>query len=196
MTRIEQFSLTTAPIEQYFNDTRLGVATGFVWQAGNQPYLVTNWHVVTCQRFPTGENLHPQGGRPNVLRVHFNIRAQEFGKMRSDITIRDDDNRPRWLVGPHRKVDIAVIPLPIDPNDPMVNLHPINMLTTSDLGVFIGLDVFILGYPFGLQPPGYPVWKRGSIASEPDLVSLTDDYLLVDTASRPGMSGGPVILAA
>lgn len=194
MTRIDQFSLTTAPIEQYFNDTKLGVATGFVWQVGNQPYLVTNWHVVTCQRFPTGENLHSQSGRPNVLRVHFNIRAQDFGKKRFDITIRDGDNKPLWLIRPGRNVDIAVVPLPIDPNDPVVNLHSLNKLTTTDIGVFIGLDVFVLGYPFGLEPPGYPVWKRGSIASEPDLVRMTYDYLLVDTAPRPGMSGGPVIL--
>jgi hypothetical protein len=55
------------------------------------------------------------------------------------------------------------------------------------------MDVFVLGYPFGAEPPGFPVWKRGSIASEPDLVRLSSDYLLVDSASRPGMSGAPVI---
>jgi hypothetical protein len=79
MVRIDQFSLTTAPIEQYFNDTKLGVATGFVWQVGNQPYLVTNWHVVTCRRFPNRRKPPSAGGRPNVLRVHFNIRRVEFG---------------------------------------------------------------------------------------------------------------------
>jgi hypothetical protein len=56
------------------------------------------------------------------------------------------------------------------------------------------MEVFILGYPFGNKPPAYPVWKRGSIASEPDLVRATTGYYLVDTASRPGMSGAPVIL--
>lgn len=56
------------------------------------------------------------------------------------------------------------------------------------------MDVFILGYPFGSKPPSFPVRKRGSIASEPDLVRLTTGYYLVDTASRPGMSGSPVIL--
>jgi hypothetical protein len=72
------------------------------------------------------------------------------------------------------------------------------------------LEVFILGYPFPIELPGYPVWKRGRIASEPDLASLAPalgssgrrkvkfgahprDYLLADTASRPGMSGAPVI---
>jgi hypothetical protein len=58
----------------------------------------------------------------------------------------------------------------------------------------VGMDVFILGYPFGAQPPAFPIWKRGSIASEPYLVHSTTGYYLVDTASRPGMSGSPVIL--
>jgi hypothetical protein len=64
--------------------------------------------------------------------------------------------------------------------DPIINMYPINTLKSEkDLAVRIGMDVFILGYPFGSPPPGFPVWKRGSIASEPD--------------SRPGMSGAPVI---
>jgi hypothetical protein len=53
--------------------------------------------------------------------------------------------------------------------------------------------VFVLGYPFKIEPPAFPIWKRGSIASEPQLARLTTGYMHVDTASRPGMSGGPVI---
>ena len=56
------------------------------------------------------------------------------------------------------------------------------------------MDVFILGYPFGNAPPAFPVWKRGSIASEPALVRMTTGYYLVDTASRPRMSRSPVII--
>jgi hypothetical protein len=55
------------------------------------------------------------------------------------------------------------------------------------------MDVFVLGYPFGNDLRGFPVWKRGSIASEPHLARGSTDYFLVDTASRPGMSGSPVI---
>ncbi len=73
-------------------------------------------------------------------------------------------------------------------------MYPINVLKSeADLAVRIGMDVYILGYPFGNQPPGFPVWKRGSIASEPDLTKIGAGYMLVDTASRPGMSGAPVI---
>lgn len=62
-----------------------------------------------------------------------------------------------------------------------------------DLAVNVGMDVFILGYPFGRGVAGLPVWKRGSIASEPELVLGAQLHVFVDTASRPGMSGSPVI---
>jgi hypothetical protein len=76
----------------------------------------------------------------------------------------------------------------------MIHFYSINNMGSPDLLVGIGMDVFVLGYPFGPGKTGLPVWKRGSIASEPDLVPQVENYLLVDTASRPGMSGSPVIL--
>jgi hypothetical protein len=91
-------------------------------------------------------------------------------------------------------VDVVAIPLPISGDEPVMNMYPLNTLLSKPLNVRIGMDVFILGYPFGSAPPGFPVWKRGSIASEPDLVRMTSGYYIVDTASRPGMSGAPVIL--
>ena len=61
MTNIDQFSLTTTPIEQFFNETELGTATGFVWTIGGRYYLITNWHVVTCREFPSRK--YPQACR-------------------------------------------------------------------------------------------------------------------------------------
>ena len=84
------------------------------------------------------------------------------------------------------------VPLPRAAGD--IVYRPINKLPRTPLSVQIGMDVFVLGYPFGSAPPSFPVWKRGSIASEPELVRLGEKYYLVDTASRPGMSGGPVVL--
>jgi len=194
MTRIDRYSLATVPIEQLFNERSLGNGTGFIWKRNERFYLVTNWHVITCRRFPTGENLHKHGARPNKLRVLFNVGFQQFGKQEHLITIRDEDSRPCWLVHPNRNVDVAVLPLPYDGNDPVFALNPINGVEDPDLFVGVGMDCFVLGYPFGVSPPGYPVWKRASIASEPDLIRMTGDHMLVDTASRPGMSGAPVIV--
>ena len=189
-TTLDQFTLTTVPLEQYFNDTRLGQGTGFVWKVGEQHYLA--WHVIAMRNFYTGENLKGHAGRPNIVRTLFNIQTGSFAKQQWDIKIWDDDDKQLWLVHPTRSVDIAVLPLPPRPLGITVALYPLNVLANTKLRIEIGMEVFILGYPFKIELPAYPVWKRGSIASEPQLVGLTTPYMLVDTASRPGMSGAPV----
>jgi hypothetical protein len=189
MIKLDQFTLTTIPLEQYFNDTRLGHGTGFIWMLGGKHYLVTNWHVLSMCDFFTRANLRGDAGRPNVLRMHFNIQTGSFAKQQWNVEVRNDNDEPRWLVHPHKQVDIAVLPIPLIPEDLKITLYPLNVLANQKLRIEIGMEVFILGYPFGIELPAYPVWKRGSIASEPDLVRLTTNYMLVDTASRPGMSG-------
>jgi hypothetical protein len=66
----------------------------------------------------------------------------------------------------------------------------------------VGKDVFILGYPKGIDIGGvFPIWKRGSIASEPQ-AKLTsngftyDNLIYVDALTKEGMSGAPVIALA
>jgi hypothetical protein len=208
MTRIDPYSLTTVPLEHYANSNPLGRATGFIWRRRDQHYLITNWHVVTGRDAKTGVPLGP--ARPEMLRAYFNTKAMNFGKVVLDIPIRDADHNPRWYIEHIRRrtddnelspapfgpkgCDVVAIPLHSLGSETDINFYPINVLKSdSDLAVRIGMDVFILGYPFGHQSPGFPVWKRGSIASEPDLTRLGTGYMLVDTASRPGMSGSPVI---
>ncbi len=70
-------------------------------------------------------------------------------------------------------VDVVAIPIPMTGNEPVMNMYPINTLLSKPLKIKIGMDVFILGYPFGNTPPAFPVWKRGSIASEADIVRMT-----------------------
>jgi len=193
MANLDQFTLTTVPLEQYFNNTLLGQATGFIWKSQEQYYLVTSWHILSMCDFFTLANLRKDAGRPNILRTLFDVQTGSFEKQQWDIKIRDDDDKPLWLVHPIGRVDIAVLPIPIGPKGPIIALYPLNIVANAALRIEIGMEVFILGYPFKIEPPAYPVWKRGSIASEPDLARLTNDYMLVDTASRPGMSGAPVI---
>ena len=193
-TRIDNYSLAAVPVEQFFDGTSLGNATAFVWQRQDWCYLITNWHVVTCRNNETGLCLAGHGGEPNRLRALFHPREGRFDTYPLDILLRDSEGQPAWLHHPvhKRKVDVVAIPLPRTGGD--IVYRPINKLPRTPLSIQIGMDVFVLGYPFGSAPPSFPVWKRGSIASEPELVSIGEKYYLVDTASRPGMSGGPVVL--
>jgi hypothetical protein len=192
---LDRFSLVTAPLSLHFNDTHLSDATGFIWQEGRQNYLITNWHVVTARHAQTGKSLNTHGGRPNKIHALFNTRIQQFLKQTHVINIRDADDKALWLAHPARgrAVDVVAIPLPYADEDPIFDLHPINKYAAVQHTARIAMEVFVLGYPFGPEPPGYPVWKRGSMASEPDLARIGTGYYLVDTASRPGMSGSPVI---
>jgi hypothetical protein len=194
MTKVDPFSLTTVPLDVSANGNALGSATGFIWKEGEQHYLITNWHVVTGRNART--NALEAKVQPDMLSLLFNTRIMHFGKQQYDIKIRDQNNSPLWYTHPVRQrgSDVVAVPLPMPGNDPIINMYPINTLKSeADLAVRIGMDVFILGYPFGSPPPGFPVWKRGSIASEPDLTRIGAGYLLVDSASRPGMSGAPVL---
>lgn len=55
-------------------------------------------------------------------------------------------------------------------------------------------DLFIVGYPTGLHDQTrQPIWKRATVASDPQLGWDNQRKFLVDCASRHGMSGAPVI---
>ena len=116
---------------------------------------------------PTGMSSHSGFSRPgNILSlttedlthsVCVSILAHGlFEKQEYTIKIRDDDDQPLWLTHPARNVDIAVIPMTFSEDQlKVINLYPISELTSSDLPVYIGMDVFILGYPFGAGSPAY-----------------------------------------
>jgi S1-C subfamily serine protease len=68
-------------------------------------------------------------------------------------------------------------------------------------GIFVGQDVFFLGYPFGLASQSddpssvfIPFIKKG-ILSAIDSRSSSGHVLYVDGHNNPGFSGGPVIFA-
>jgi hypothetical protein len=200
-TTIDQYSLTTVPLELCANGHVIGIATGFIWTRHDKNYLITNWHVVTGRNAETGDLDRDAPARPDIIKAHFNMRVMDFGKQKREIRLRDDDHNPLWYAHPlyQRSRDVVAIPLDVLDECKEINPYPINSFAnpwadTGGLWAGIGMDVFILGYPFGFQMPGFPVWKRGSIASELDLANFGAGYFLVDTASRPGMSGAPVIL--
>jgi hypothetical protein len=189
---VDLFSATTVPVEMIFDDTLLSLGTGFIWHSIDVSYLITNWHNVSGRDCFTEKNLSATGAWPNKLNVYLNTKGRLGHKFCESFELYDNHKRPNWFVHPTlgRKIDIVALPL-----NPRVepDWYAMNQLELSNLSVNVGQDVFILGYPFGIGPSGYPIWKRGSVASEPEFRSLEQPYILVDSASRPGMSGSPVI---
>ena len=63
------------------------------------------------------------------------------------------------------------------------------------MGMRIAMDCFVIGFPKRLAHQRIlPIWKRASIATEPDIPHDDLPVFLIDTATREGMSGAPVVL--
>jgi len=189
---IELYSVAAKPIEMQFQGQSLSSGTAFIWQVNQQAYLITNWHNITGINPQTKQHLSPMVAEPDSIVVYLDKAGKLGERFPTTLDLRDGNGNPLWLEHPKGHiVDVVALPLAIIPE---VDFHPINALTQFPMRVSVGLDAFILGYPFGIGVSTLPIWKRASIASEPEISINNLPYFYVDTASRPGMSGSPVIL--
>ncbi len=192
MSTIDQYSVATVPIEMFFGSTKLAIGTGFVWDASGEFFLITNWHNVSGRDPFSGQHISKTTAEPDRLRVWWNQKGKLGSKFAVEHALHDPSGLPLWLVHPQHGNQVDVVALPVQPHA-NAEMYPINGMPSEDLQIQIGTDVFVLGYPFGIGPAGLPIWKRASVASEPEIVDPDRPYMLIDTASRPGMSGSPVI---
>jgi hypothetical protein len=186
-------SLSSIFLEPQFGNNPLSIATGFIWEHGNAHYLVTNWHVMTGLHPQTKQALSASGATPDRMRVWLHT-AERLGNWEChELALFDNLERPRWKE--HQtfgsNVDVAVISLEVSDK---FKMFPVNKIDFDEFRFEISQDVFIVGFPRGITGEGkFPIWKRGSIASEPDIDIDKVPKLLIDSATREGMSGSPVI---
>jgi trypsin-like peptidase len=197
----DSLSLTTHHLYLCFKQTDavLSSATGFAYESGDTRYLVTNWHNVTGRNPITGKCLSETLAVPDVISTMFRINDQPENCRREEIRLYLDDQmrEPVWYEHPKygRAVDVVVIPLP-EALASEYKFFPINAIPfDTQYKEEVADDAFVVGYPFSdntyLQ---LPIWKRASIASEPDVNIDQLPKLFIDTATRPGLSGSPVIM--
>jgi len=197
----DALSFTTHHLHLCFKPTNvvLSSGTGFIYEFAGQPYLVTNWHNVTGRDPITAKCLSETLAVPDMVSTMFRDRDQPAICRREELQLYSDDRmeNPSWYEHPvyGRAVDVVVIPLP----DALANgykLFPLNSIAfDTEYKEEVADDAFVVGYPFSdttyLQ---LPIWKRASIASEPDVDIDRLPKLFIDTATRPGLSGSPVIM--
>ncbi|WP_082020146.1 S1 family peptidase [Leisingera sp. ANG1] len=188
---IARETISVAQLEMKFNDIHLSKATGFLWHSERALYLVTNWHNVAGRNALTGKCLNKMLSRPNRVSTTFHMLCSE-GVMPVDFDLDWEFGvETQWLEHPlGSSVDVVMCRISTPPEGFIV--HPINA-SHSRLRLAVSSDVFLLGYPLGLGVEGTPIWKKGSIASEPHFDVEGLPKMLVDTASNCGMSGSPVI---
>lgn len=188
---IDEFSPAALLIEPLVSGKNVAKGTAFTYAAGGQVYLITNGHNLTGKHPESKERLFAE---PDSLKIWLHVTGK-LGFCRPHVlAIRASNYDPLWYEHPKHDLKVDVVALPLDCPDGLT-VYPINDLAVrDDMVLSVGQDVFILGFPFAISVAGhFPIWKRASVASEPG-VDLEDlPKMLVDTASRSGMSGSPVI---
>ncbi len=204
---IDPLSLTAVPLELLGpDDKRCARASGFFYKRDAQHvYLVTNWHVVTG-RNPHKPNLTPLDYVPRLRAralAHSrqpdipepSIHAGAHSQIDIDLNSVDGDD-PQWLEHPLgcSHADIAVLEVDREKLD---NATEYQVIAECDLTPAyreaVMDDICIIGYPRGLTAGEgliLPLYKRGSIASEP---SVNKRFIFIDGRTDSAMSGSPAI---
>lgn len=101
------------------------------------------------------------------------------------------NGNPDWQEHPKgSEIDIVAMQLENLPYD----VNCINDKVQYDWSPMAGDDCFIIGYPQGVYATNtITIWKRASIAKEPELPFKDEPVFLCDTATREGMSGAMVV---
>ena len=182
-------------------DTILANATGSLFKEQDHYFLITNWHNVTGFNPETNKRLDKAS--PLSLIIHFPVKKGGedsqlalLGWQPRVYPLYDSAQKPQWYIHPQHgnKVDVVALAIGINDTDFMIEAINDNKIEFDNIEPEVGDDVFIIGFPHNYNSGGkLPIWKRGSIASEPQIDLDKLPKMLVDTASRPGMSGSPVI---
>lgn len=199
-------SLASVRIELFCGEVSLGIGTGFFDVYNGDSYLITNWHCVTGRNPSNGMMKEVDGITPDRLvasshRLVVNSQPLISGsgydffkssEMHVPIEYRDGSN---WLMHPlGQSVDVVAHKLQENEKS-LASVFIRKVTNTQDAIVQVGSEVFILGFPKGLSPTGsLPIWKRGSIATEPSILADGEPCFWIDAATREGMSGSPVFV--
>lgn len=190
------FSRLSLFVEATANGLVIGRATGFVIRAQDQPFLVTNWHVLSGRNAETNACLSDTGALPDFISIHHHG-SQDINtrEPRSESLYVDaEENEPRWLEHPRgREIDVVLLPL-TDVAEPVVLLPLDPALARVGILELPGLPVSVIGFPYGFQVAGrWPIWKTGHIASDPGHDYDGRPSFLIDITTREGMSGAPIV---
>jgi hypothetical protein len=208
-------TLAVVKVELYFHDVHLTSATAFVYRFSKTYALVTSLHVLNGFNSNTQKYLDSRNFVPNKIAFYLNVFTDEIGAFRVEPFSVDllRDGQPVWF---ESAVDSPVIDVALIEFEAVMEnfdrirdrigyLHGGRMLVSVDDQANpqfayhayprIGSDVFILGFPKGIGQGAFPIWKKGSIATEPlyGAIQSGAPVILIDAVTRDGMSGSPVL---
>jgi hypothetical protein len=216
---LQTLSMVTTPIYLAKDDSFKIMGTGFFFMKedsvnGKLLFLITNYHVITGNS--PGSSGAPIGNHI-IFFVHKNV-DNPSDVLKFDLPLFTQNNKPTWLASDSfPNADVVVLPLPpivmdlISQSNNSSTMYQLNQgihvriilpfaITQDFMNVPCMLkpmsEVTLIGYPLNFYDCKnfLPVWKSGSIASEPDFDFNGMPCILVDASLFHGMSGSPVFV--
>ncbi len=187
-TNIARPSVASLLLEMRQAGAAIGTATGFLVERDSTRYLVTNRHIV--------RGLLPDGRviPPDQLAIYHNA-ATALGTW----TLREEElyekpGHPRWFEHPTHPAEVDVVVLPIR-NEAGIAVYGYDPWSPGPgFTARVSEPLSIIGFPFGQTGGGgLGIWVRGFVATEPDIDWGGLPRFLIDSRTRSGQSGSPVI---
>ena len=200
-------SLTAVEINLIALGHPLSRASGFFVRLLDQLWLVSNFHVFSGRHAETDRCLSGSLAKPTEIKIRFlptQSEKEEIKIFNYDVFTYSlyDHNKPLWYM--HQlgsEIDVGALhiasaksikdarPFAIDRSNGDTRV----LINRAMRGLRPGSEVFVVGYPDNFETEGMlPIWKRGTIASEPLVIGDNARPLLIDCATRSGLSGSPV----
>jgi hypothetical protein len=196
-------------------DTLLAPATGFLVGIPGDYWLVTAWHVFSGRRSDDGTIMDPDEFCPDYVRVRFAGEEDGgFAPVDQVYELYDGEFQqgPRWRSPADRRIDIAALHIGATPEAVVEAFLPNTWPTLRDLfpperraeqGIEADVELplritdrlFVLGFPFGdVGTWPFAVWTVSPVASEPLAGWNGLPGFLLDSRTREGQSGAPVLM--
>jgi len=197
---VEHLSMITTPLILLRGKEIISQGTGFYYGSqdstqGTILFLVTNHHVLTG--YPPEETKPPKGD--NIL-FYLHKDADNPGDVKGiGFPLFTKDDKPIWLNSKEfPQADVAVIPIVASLCADAKVFGISEDWTVGNIKIRPTSTITLIGYPYGYYDKKncLPVWKTGSIASEPDIDFEGKPLFLVDISAFPGMSGCPAFAIA
>jgi len=141
-------------------------------------------------QLPKGDNIkfyfHKDPNNPGEVNE---IRLPLFSKEEKEVWIASDD---------YPDADVAAIPI-LSAFTKGVSIYAITEnWTKSNMKIRPTSTITLVGYPYGFfdKKNWLPIWKTGTIATEPSYNFEGKPLMLIDISAFPGMSGSPAFAIA
>ena len=176
----------------------LSNATGCLYKYREKCYLITSWHVLSGKNSITGKSLNSYLATPEFIRVHFPVDGNVTEEIVRTYELVATDGGFNWIE--HSKsgaIDVAALEIEIPEGIATFDIAEATKvpgLGQKDEFFYVTKEVWVIGFPKGIRRGGLPIWKRATIASESSSEKgFSESRTILDTATREGMSGSPVL---